>query len=124
MSQSLLVQRISKAKLTNDFLPIWDVFLNTLFYVRVIRSDEGPQTKDFRFVTFKSTPEAEPVVIASEDPTRLVSDQSIDIIRVPGGKLIGLLNPNLGIVIPLSDQGVFGMPASLVTWLRSITQKT
>jgi len=45
---------VLKAKNTNEFMPVWELFINTKFFVMVIPNDTGEQTQDFRFSIFQS----------------------------------------------------------------------
>lgn len=110
------------ARETNEFMPVWELFLNTEFFVLVIPLDSGEQTSDFKFSIFKS-PETqnEPVVLISEEIERLHHNENVKAIKLRGGKLIQVVNSELGIVVALTD-GAFGIPKEQVQWLKASTQ--
>lgn len=109
------------SKSSGDYARAWECFVNTEFFVPVVRFDAGEQTKDFRFVVQTNPQDESPLVIIAEELERLQNPNSAEAIKIRGGKLIELLNPELGILVALSDGG-FGMPADLVGWLRSSLQ--
>lgn len=103
-------------------MPAWEKFVNTDFYIAVVRNDEGPQTSDFQFVVKPSVQhDGKPIVIISEEVQRLECPQTSEAVKMKGAALIGMLHPEVGILIALSDGG-FGMPADLVAWLRASMQ--
>ena len=113
---------ILEARDTNDFMPVWELFVNTHFYVIVIPNDEGSQTSDFTFAIFQnSETENKPFVIVSELLERLENSSSNKAIKIPGAELIQLLNPEVGIMVSLED-GAFGIPKDQVQWLRESIQ--
>lgn len=114
-------QIVKSCKAANDYMPAWERFLNTAFFVSVIRHDSGAQTQDFRFVLNTNTPDGMPCVIVSEELHRLQNLHSFEAIKLSGGKLIEMLNPDVGILIALSEGG-FGMPKNLIGWLRASIQ--
>jgi hypothetical protein len=121
MNQSKSFEDIVKAcKVTNDYLPAWEKLANTEFFIGVLPQDTGNQTSEFRFVIHKSS-NGEPAVIISENLEQLNSSATSKAIKMHGGKLISMLNPQVGILIALND-GVFGIPVSVVAWLRASIQ--
>jgi len=122
---SALEEVVLESKKTNDFMPVWDLFVNTQFYVVTIPLDSGDKTSDFKFSIFQSLEtENQPVVIISEDLSRLDRNSSSDkAIKVSGAKLIQLLNAEVGILLALADGG-FGLPKEQVQWLRASIQPT
>jgi hypothetical protein len=113
---------VKSSKVTGDYLPAYGCFANTKFYVAVVRLDSGAQTSEFCFVV-KSSPEDQgrPCVLISEELSRLEGVHSSDAILLSGGKLVELLNPEIGILVALGD-GAFGMPVDIVRWLRGSIQ--
>jgi len=114
---------VIEAKKTNEFMPVWELLLNTPFFVITVPMDTGEITSDFRFSIFKS-PETQnqPVVIISEVLERLENNSSSEkVIKVAGAKLIQLLNTEVGIMVAL-EAGAFGIPKEQVQWLRSSIQ--
>jgi hypothetical protein len=111
---------VRTAKQTGEYMPAWESFVNTEFFVGVLPHDAGNQTSDFRFVV-REGPRGEPMVIVSEDLSRLESPATDKAIKVRGGNLVSMLNPEVGILVALSDGG-FGMPVDLVAWLRACMQ--
>jgi len=109
-------------KSRGDFEPAWQCFANTYFFVPVLRNDSGEQTKDFRFSISTYPQDGKPYVLVSEVLDRLQISQSSEAIREIGGKLIAMLNPELGLIIGLNDGG-FAMPADLLGWLRASLQR-
>ena len=112
---------VLSCKSTGDFMPAWDKFLNTWFFVSVIPKDSGPQTKDFQFQILRSPQDGKACISISEKLQRLSVIQGSQAIKEVGGKLIAMLNPEVGVLIALSE-GAFGMPPDLVGWLRASTQ--
>ena len=114
---------VIEAKKTNEFMPVWELLINTQFFVITVPMDSGEKTSDFRFSIFQS-PETQdqPVVIVSEILERLENNSSSEkAIKVAGAKLIQLLNKEVGIIVALKD-GAFGIPKEQVQWLRSSIQ--
>lgn len=115
-------ETVQKARETRDFMPVWNSFINTMFFVSVIPLGESPESSDFRFSIFQGpATKNKPMVLASEKPERLSGDDKVKAIRLQGGKLIGLLNQEVGIVVALND-GAFVIPGEQVQWLRSSIQ--
>lgn len=114
--------RISKQ--SGELMPVWELFVNTQFFVVVIRNDAGAQTKDFRFSVFNNAVDNKPYALISEHLERLENVQSGEAIKVSGAALIQMLNPELGIMIGLQgfEEGAFAMPNDLVKWLRESIQ--
>jgi len=113
------------SKKTGDFMPVWESFVNTQFFVVIVRQDDGQKTKDFRFSVFNNPVDEKPYVLVSEYLERLDNAQSGEAIKVSGAKLVQLLRPELGIVIGgLKDGGAFAMPNDRVQWLRESIQSS
>ncbi len=112
------------SKKTGELMPVWEQFVNTQFFVVVIRNDSGEKTKDFRFVIFNNPVDKLPYVLISEHLERLENVQSGDAIKISGAQLVQLLRPELGILIGLNDpvEGAFGIPNGQVQWLRESIQ--
>jgi hypothetical protein len=105
---------------TNDYMPAWEKFVNTEFFVAVLPQDSGSQTKDFRFAIHNS-PKNEPTVMVSEELEYLKSSATDKAIKMRGAILISTLNHQVSILVALSD-GAFGIPVNLVAWLRASIQ--
>lgn len=118
---AIFEQVVISSKASGDYMPAWECFVNTEFFVPVIRSDVGKQTKDFRFVVQNNPQDKKPYVIVSEELGRLENPHSAEAIKIKGAALIEQLNPEVGILVSLSNGG-FGMPADLVAWLRASIQ--
>lgn len=112
------------SKKTGELMPVWERFVNTQFFVVVIRNDSGQQTKDFRFVVFNNPVDQKPYVLVSEHLERLENVQSGEAIKVSGAQLVQLLRPELGVVIGLNDpeKGAFAIPNGQLQWLRDSIQ--
>lgn len=112
------------SKQTGELMPVWERFVNTQFFVVVIRNDVGQKTKDFRFSVFNNPVDKKSYVLVSEHLERLDNVQSGEAIRVFGAQLIRLLQSELGIVIGLNDRekGGFVIPNGQVQWLRASIQ--
>lgn len=117
---SALEQAIQTARHSDDFMPVWERFVNTDFFVLVDQRDSGSQTRDFRFV-ISTSPKDEPAVLISEDIEKLSGRERSQAINMSGGRLIEVLNPEVSILVVISDGG-FGMPVDLVAWLRQSMQ--
>lgn len=115
-------QTVKAAKASDDFLPVWDQFVRTAFFVGVLPQDDGPQTENFLFQV-RTGPRGEPMVMVSEDLDRLQTREVGRAIRMHGGDLVSRLNPDVGILVALSD-GNFGIPVDLVGTLRAAIQAT
>ena len=123
-AQTIFQQALLKSKTTTEMMPVWELFVNTQFFVVILRNDEGDQTKDFRFAIFNNPVDEKPYVTVSENleslSTNAISQQAI---KVSGAKLIEMLQPELGIVIGgLEESGGFCMPDDIVQWLRASIQ--
>lgn len=114
---------VLNAKTTQDFMPVWEAFVNTQFYVSVIPMDSGSTTENFRFSVFQSEgTQNQPAVLVSESLERLgPNSSSSKAIKMAGAKLVQMLNPELGIVVGYRDGG-FGIPKEQVQWLRESIQ--
>lgn len=110
------------SKKTGELMPVWERFVNTYFFVVIVRHDSEPKTKDFRFSIFNNPADNEPYILVSEHLERLENAQSGEAIRVTGAQLIQLLRPELGIVIGGLEDGAFAIPNSQVQWLRESIQ--
>ena len=108
---------VSACKPSNDYLPAWEKFINTEFFIAVLPQDTGNQTRNFHFVIHNS-PKDGPTVIVSENFDYLKLSATGKAIKMRGANLISTLNHQVGILVALSD-GAFGMPANLVAWLRA-----
>jgi hypothetical protein len=113
-------QAVQTARRTNEFMPVWELLVNTQFFVIVHQLDAGPQTGNFRFAIFNS-PRNEPTVVISEDLGRLKADKGSKAIKMSGAKLIEQLNPEVSILVAIKDGG-FGIPKEQVQWLRASMQ--
>lgn len=122
--QTAFEQTLQSSKQSSELMPVWELFVNTQFFVVVIRNDTGDETKDFRFSVFENPVDSKPYVLISEHLDRLENVQSGVAIKMSGAKLIQMLNPKLGILIGLNwvDEGGFAMPSELVQWLRESIQ--
>ena len=121
MNSSVSFEDVVKAcKATNDYMPAWEKFVNTEFFVAVLPQDAGSQTRDFRFAIHNS-PKNEPTVIVSESMDYLNSSATDKAIKMRGANLISMLNHQVSILVALSD-GAFGIPVILVAWLRASIQ--
>ena len=112
---------IGTCKTSGDFMPVWERFVNTFFFVSVIQNDAGAQTKDFRFQLLKSPQDGAPCIIVSEHLSRLAATQGTTAIKELGGKLVAMLQPGVGILVAIDD-GAFGIPPDQVGWLRASLQ--
>ena len=112
------------SKQTGELMPVWERFVNTQFFVVVIRNDNGKKTKDFRFSVFNNPVDKQSYVLVAEHLERLDNVQSGEAIKVSGAQLIQLLQSELGIVIGLNDpeKGGFVIPNGQVQWLRASIQ--
>ena len=113
---------VRACKVSNDYMPAWEKFVNTEFFVAVLPQDAGSQTSDFRFAIHDS-PKNEPAVIVSENLEHLKSSATDKAIKIRGANLISMLNHQVSILVALSD-GAFGIPVNLVAWLRASIQPT
>ena len=103
-------------------MPVWEQFVNTQFFVVIIRHDSEPKTKDFRFSVFNNPVDNQPYVLISEHLERLDNVQSGEAIKVTGAQLVELLRPELGVLIGGLEDGAFAIPNNLVQWLRESIQ--
>ena len=110
------------SKKTGELLPVWEHFVNTQFFVVVVRNDSGAKTKVFRFSVFNNPVDKKPYVLVSEHLDRLENVQSGEAIKLSGAQLIQMLQPELGIVLGGLDGGAFAIPNGQVQWLRESIQ--
>ena len=103
-------------------MPVWESFVNTQFFIVVIRGDSNPKTKDFRFSVFNNPVDKKPYVLVSEHLDRLENVQSGEAIKVSGAQLVQMLRPGLGIVITGLVDGAFVITDERVQWLRESIQ--
>jgi hypothetical protein len=124
VAQTAFESVLYASKETGELMPVWERFVNTQFFVVVIRNDIGQKTKNFRFVVFSNPVDKKPYVLVSEHLERLENVQSGEAIKVSGAQLVQLLQPELGIVIGLNDpeKGAFAIPNGRVQWLRDSIQ--
>ena len=115
-------QSVKAATASQDFIPAWEMFVRSAFFVAVLPQDEGVQTSDFLFQV-RDGPRGEPMVMVSEDLDRLQAREVDKAIRMHGGELISMLNPGVGILVSLSDSD-FGIPVDMVATLRAAIQAT
>lgn len=120
VAQTTFESVLDASKKTGELMPVWERFVNTQFFVVVVRNDIYQKTKDFRFVVFNNPVDKKPYVLISEHLARLENVQSGEAIKVSGAQLVQLLQPELGIVIGLNDpdNGAFAIPNGQVQWLR------
>ncbi len=111
---------VGACRVTDDYMPAWEKFVNTEFFIAVLPQDVGRQTSDFRFAIHNS-PKDEPTVIVSENLEHLNSSATDKAIKMRGANLISTLNHQVSILVALSD-GAFGIPVNLVAWLRASIQ--
>jgi hypothetical protein len=114
---------LQSCKASGNFMPAWERFINTQFFASIIPQDSGPKTSSFQFQLLRSPQDGGPCVPISEHLQKLSVTQGQKAIQEFGGKIVTMLNPEVGIIIALSD-GAFGMPANLVAWLRASIQKS
>jgi hypothetical protein len=110
------------SKQNGELMPVWELFVNTKFFVVVIRNDHTEKTKDFKFSVFNNPVDKKPYVLISEHLERLENVQSGEAIKLSGAELIKLLRPELGLVITGLDAGAFAVPNNTVQWLRDSIQ--
>ena len=114
--KSSLDKAIEIAKTTNDYMPVWQEFVNTKFYVLTTPLDEGDKTSNFKFNIYSI--KGQPTIILSESIDRITATEiNNKAIQVAGGKVIKMLNPDVAIMVAL-EQGGFGLPKDIVDWLR------
>jgi hypothetical protein len=113
---------VRACKKSGNFMPAWESFVNTEFYTAIIQKDNGLQTGDFQFQV-KTSPQGngEPMVFVSEVLERLDGMGTATAIKLKGAELVRMLNPEVGVLVVLSEGG-FGIPAGLVAWLRESMQ--
>jgi len=115
--KSNLDKAIEVAKKNNDYMPVWQEFINTKFYVLATPLDEGDKTSNFRFNIYNI--KGQPTIILSENLDRIAATGGEEkAIQVAGGKVIQMLNPDVAIMVAL-EQGGFGLPKDIVDWLRN-----
>jgi hypothetical protein len=117
VAKSSLDKAIEVAKTTDEYMPVWQEFINTKFYVLTTPLDEGDKTSNFRFNIY--TIKGQPTIILSENLDRIAATGIENkAIQVSGGKVIQMLNPDVAIMVAL-EQGGFGLPKDIVDWLRN-----
>ena len=106
-------------------MPVWELFVNTQFFVVIVRKDAETITKDFMFSVFNNPVDNKPYVLVSEYLDRLANAQSGEAIKVTGAKLVELLRPELGVIIgglKELEGGAFVITNELMQWLRESIQ--
>jgi hypothetical protein len=90
-----------EAKSSNEYAPVWEAFINTELFVLVAPVDAGAQGKRFNSVVFQDEQSNhQPVVKAAEDLALLdASSNNEKAIKMPGGKLLQVLRPEIGILV-------------------------
>jgi hypothetical protein len=110
------------SKKTGELLPVWECFVNTQFFVVVVRNDHGETTSDFRFFVFNHPVDRKAYVLVSEHLDRLGDAHGGEAIRLSGAQLVQMLPPELGIVAGGLDGEAFAIPDGQVQWLRESIQ--
>ncbi len=116
---SIFERAVIEAKTTNDFLPVWNLFINTRFFVIVKTDEKNSTTNNFVFSIFNSQETKDsPMVLVSEKIERLENPGSNKAIQVTGAELVKMLNPEVGIMVGTADGGL-GIPKHLVQWIKN-----
>jgi len=108
---------VKACKATSNFLPAWQKFANTLFFVAVLPQDPEAATGGYDFIVDVSEMTKGPAVVIAETIDHLESPATNKAVRLNGTKLITMLPADVGILVVFGD-GTFGIPADLVGWLR------
>jgi hypothetical protein len=103
---------------TSDFLPAWQKFANTMFFVAVLPDNPEAANGGFDFIVHISEKTKGPAVVIAETLEHLKNPATNKAIRINGTRLIAMLPVEAGVLVALSD-GAFGIPATLVGWLRA-----
>lgn len=122
MDLTCFEETVLKAMESKDYLPAYEKFVNSRFFIGVHRSDAGPGTLDFRFDVISNEGNVESYVIIAEDICRLKNTRTTDAIQITGVELAQMLNPEVGIMVALESGGAFGIPKELIQWLRESIQ--
>lgn len=109
---------IDKAKTTHDYMPVWEEIVNSDFFV-VIHTNDEEKTSDFYFDIVKF--QDKHYVILAETPENLKAEVAAKAIKLPGFKIIEMLNPEIGIVLNTAV-GPLVMPIEILGWLRKSIQ--
>jgi hypothetical protein len=119
MNQPESFETIVKACMkTSDFLPAWQKFANTMFFVAVLPNNPVAASGGFDFIVDDSEKTKGPAVVIAESIEHLENPATNKAIRINGTRLITMLPVDIGVLVAMSD-GMFGIPADLVGWLRA-----
>ena len=109
---------IANAKVTQDYMPVWEAIANSDFFVAIHTNDEE-KTADFYFDIVKY--QEKHYVILAEVIENLKAEESAKAIKLPGFKIVEMLNPEIGIVLNTAV-GPLVMPTEIIAWLRKSIQ--
>jgi hypothetical protein len=106
-----------QCKVSGNYMPAYEKFVNTRFYVGIIPAPPGEPADNFRFILGKSPEDNGPCVIVSETQDRLQKQKAKQHLHIMGSELVRKLNPQVSILVALSDRG-FGINTKTVNMLK------
>jgi len=115
--------RLYTAKQDDNYMPVWEAFVNTKFFVPVHPAEGQSETiSDFRFAVHELGPGNPGVTIAEDLELLRLNNLPDTAIQMGGAKLVQSLHPKIMVAIALPNNDVFMMPADHLQWLRDSMQ--
>jgi|GEM_PF-2710019 len=99
---------VHAAQEADDFLPAYEAFINTDFYVGVYRQGDETPTRDFRFDVITNSQNSQPYVAVAPALDHLHKGQAEEAIQIRGAQLIRELDPAVGIPVSLETGCAMG----------------
>ena len=118
---------LKTSKAINEFMPVWELFGNTKFFVPIIQDDSGESATGFLFFTIAYPDSNSPSVMISEQLERLANMQAESAICITGTELIKMLHAEVGVVINTNlpdENSIFVIPKGAVQWLKESIQES
>lgn len=117
---------LKSSKDANDYMPVWELFVNTKFFVPIIRDDNEESITNFKFLIIGYPESNSPSIVISEQRGRLTIAQTDSAVHITGAQLLKMLNPEVGIILntSLPEFNLFGIPKEITQWLNKSIQTT
>lgn len=116
MTSETFEQVLTAAEADGAFAPAWKKFVNTRFFVAVVRP-AGSDPRDFRLHVAPGAHGAEPAVLISEVRERLERQHGGALATLSGADVVRMLRADGAILVALSDR-VFSIAKERVEWLK------
>ena len=118
---------LKTSKAINEFMPVWELFVNTKFFVPIIQDGSGESATGFLFSIIAYPDNNSPSVMISEQLERLANMQTESAIYITGTELIKMLHAEVGVVINTNlpdENSIFVIPKGVVRWLKESIQES